>query len=301
MRFASKLSKEWEKKFSLEYMSSTLFFKELVTGVTTSLELGICDDVGCGMLAAVLRSNSSLKELTLHSGEQLLAASGVALAEVLASNETLEHVWFLRPPYYIGSGSDVKLDGKVSIPVQAITTNQARSHVFGFSQRNIGVRNVKCCDGNDVGPRMGDFGAALLAKLLETNTSLTDVRLHHARVGKSGEAALMRALAVNNTLVNLELLPPGPTGDLDDMSDVCRHPPMNWYSDMTNTVTVSSHPLRQAESRTAANHEQQNSSQHGSQAASRQHHWLLTPCSSTATSRRNFESQPPDSSPAKNT
>lgn len=30
--------------------------------------------------------------------------------------------------------------------------------------------------------------------------------------------------------------------NMDDRPDVCKHPPMNWYSGMTNTVTVSSHP-----------------------------------------------------------
>ena len=29
---------------------------------------------------------------------------------------------------------------------------------------------------------------------------------------------------------------------MDEMPDVCKHPPFNWYSDMSNTVTVSSRP-----------------------------------------------------------
>ena len=30
--------------------------------------------------------------------------------------------------------------------------------------------------------------------------------------------------------------------NMDDMPDVCKHPPVNWCSDMTNTVHISSHP-----------------------------------------------------------
>lgn len=50
------------------------------------------------------------------------------------------------------------------------------------------------------GNEMGDYGARLLAKALQVNTSLTSVRLDRNRIGAQGFADLAHALSQSSPL-----------------------------------------------------------------------------------------------------
>jgi hypothetical protein len=171
-------------------------------------------DRGACALAEALKTNSSLTVLSLDHN-RITDGGGTALAEALTHNTSLRKLLLdgntrLTDDTLVRFATSLKTNNVLQeLDLSGLECGPVGGQALGtILMHNRCLRSLECCGMPGKLARMGDAGAAALAKALQSNESCTALNIKWHDMTEAGRRKIQAAVNISTTLVQFS----GPDG-----------------------------------------------------------------------------------------